>query len=453
MPLSPLYVGIHFYLPQTSEASHTRAPAHVSYMVAPKKEELVLSPGEDPAHHTRYMVKRPGSAGLFGPDLNNPPQLSATLSEVSHHAGPVWRLIVSVTEKDARLLTVGAHNLLSRFAWETGARQAMLPITEELDLDQVMWAAAMHRKAGHPHIHLVFWEPSAKRQRGKLSKGEHASVRKAWMRALYGARRQVLQQEKHAVREEIRALSRELPSSGILSDVQRKILTQDIAEIANKSPPRGRLAWAYLPSPAKASVEQTAQWILDTVPAIHEKAQRFMDLAEELARHHSTQDIRHRQARLHARQDLIQRMTPLLLKTARDWDRWQRQSLERALITQFPLPQDASTQAAVAQCHEMLHRMLLASKDQQRQMAHAAMQTFIQMTGMSLSQRLLEHGETVLIRAARAAQRELAQMTWGMMDSLVEGLLADVAEWEQVVRWSQDRRQMAMRRKAKGVLR
>ena len=54
MALRPLYMGLHFYLPQaTASLTHVGAVAHARYMVSPKKEELVRS--SDPGIHARYM--------------------------------------------------------------------------------------------------------------------------------------------------------------------------------------------------------------------------------------------------------------------------------------------------------------------------------------------------------------------------------------------------------------
>ncbi len=60
MALRPLYMRLHFYLPQgTASLTHVGAVAHARYMVSPKKEELVRS--SDPGIHARYMAERPGS--------------------------------------------------------------------------------------------------------------------------------------------------------------------------------------------------------------------------------------------------------------------------------------------------------------------------------------------------------------------------------------------------------
>ena len=54
MAMRPLYMGLHFYLPQaTASLTHVGAVAHARYMVSPKKEELVRS--SDPGIHARYM--------------------------------------------------------------------------------------------------------------------------------------------------------------------------------------------------------------------------------------------------------------------------------------------------------------------------------------------------------------------------------------------------------------
>lgn len=135
MALRPLYMGLHFYLSQgTASLSHVGAVAHARYMVSPKKEELVRA-ASDPSIHARYMAERPGSAGMFGADPDHEPNLSEVVETIHHHQGPVWRLIVSVTEEDARALAeLSTDSLLQRASWEQACRLVMPQIAEELGL-------------------------------------------------------------------------------------------------------------------------------------------------------------------------------------------------------------------------------------------------------------------------------------------------------------------------------
>lgn len=181
MALRPLYMGLHFYLPQgTASLTHVGAVAHARYLVSPKKEELVRS--SDPGIYAQSIAERPGSAGLFGPDPEQEPDLSQMVNIIQHHPGPVWRLIVSVTEEDARVLAEHSSDLLlQRSSWEEVCRLVMPQIGAELGLTGLDWAAAMHRKEGHPHIHLLFWESNPRRAAGQVSAGERQQMRRLWI--------------------------------------------------------------------------------------------------------------------------------------------------------------------------------------------------------------------------------------------------------------------------------
>lgn len=446
----PLYVGIHFYLPTVNARRMTRTAAHAAYMASPKKEELVQDDLTGPTLHARYMTERPGSAGLFGEDPDHPPILEDVMDRISGHTGPVWRFIVSVTESDAKNLGTGEDSLLFRPAWSRAARVAMIQIADELGLSEVEWSAAMHRKAGHPHIHLLFWERAPTRQHGKLSSGECHTVRQVWMRELYGPIRTRLGQEKTAMRSTIRETVREMtslvPPGDLLSATDQKVLMQHFVAIAETVPPKGRLAMAYLPAPAKDAVRTTTTWILRNVPSMRSMATRYLDCAEELARHHSDDWARHQRARGHAWEDLVDRVSAVVLRSAVQWDREQGRHLrERLRMTpRLGLLGEGDTMGA----HQTLRAMMTVSRAEWNAMAQEAVTHIVENEKGALSAPERHRLEAILMELAQRAQSQLTRLASGVTEGLWDGLLADIHEWEQMVRWAKD--QMRMRRRGQG---
>ena len=279
MALRPIYVGNHFYLPGgTGSQSLQSATAHLTYMGSPQKEELVTEAMESAALHAKYMGERPGSAGYFGPDRLRRPDPEALGEELRQHSGPVWRLIVSVTETDAVALG-GA--LLTRPAWEAAVRRTMPRVAESMGMDprNLRWAAAMHKKAGHPHVHLLFWEVPPTRLVGKWTAQELARGRQLWA-------------------QELGAL---------------------LGQVKEQLPLRGRLAYAYMPPDVKVRIGQTVTWLLKNVPEFQRAEERFLAAHGELAQHYGDGHIE--AARDRARQDLTERLASAVLPAAVDVDR------------------------------------------------------------------------------------------------------------------------------------
>ncbi len=454
MALRPLYMGLHFYLPQgTTSASHAGAVAHARYMVNPKKEELVRSP--DPGIHARYMAERPGSAGLFGPDPEQEPDLSQMVNIIQHHEGPVWRLIVSVTEEDARTLAEwSSDSLLQRQSWEQACRLVMPQIAAELALTDLDWAAAMHRKEGHPHIHLLFWESNPRRAVGQVSAGERRQMRRLWMRELYRPIRAPLQEEKHQVRETLRNAVKGLgdPTMGVrtavtLSALDRRELADRVTTLAQHLPEHGRLALAYLPATVKQEVRQTAIWMLHTIPEFRDLAVRYQDLAEELALQQSDQVPSHESARVHALQDLVDRISPILLRQAADWDRAQGRMIRETLMQSGPSTIDPQVMAAL---HPGLPQMVHQNLSQRQVTAHRVVQEAVAASEAPLSAREQARMEEVLVTVASRARAELVDGVADMAQGLFHGLFNEMVEWEQVARFIGEDRARRRQREAMG---
>ncbi len=327
--MRPVYVGNHFYLPGgKGKGSLKSAGAHLQYMGNPKKEELLLDSMESAAIHSKYMVERPGSAGYFSQNPEDRPEADNLYKKIAHHKGPVWRLIVSVTEEDA--LALGGQ-LMTRPGWEEAVRRTMPKVAASMgiELKNLEWAAAMHRKDGHPHVHLLFWEKKPKRVVGKWTKTELEKSRQLWARELYAPERNRLNREKSEARNELTAGVRSLlGGKGKAQDSERlpSLTSQQAAELGtllgtvkDGLPGKGRLSYAFMPPETKIAIGKTTDWLLSNVPRFGYLADRFADLNGELAQHFS--DAAPEAAKLSARQDLTERMATAVLRAAMELDR------------------------------------------------------------------------------------------------------------------------------------
>ncbi len=342
MALRPLIVKLHFYLPTAKDKISTLA--HLEYMGNPSKEELIRA-GESPDRddnaviHAAYIAGRPGSTGYFGPNEHNLPNPDAIAEGLRRHQCPVWRAIVSVTEADARAM---GGQLLFRPAWEDAAREALPRMADKLGIkrDNLQWVAAMHRKEGHPHLHLLFWETTAERTRGVLADGERRDVRRLWVQSLYRPERDRLGLEKQLQRELLiessRADLRNVQVKGIRWRIKEpapipyppRLGTSQAQELACKlnnlqamMPGTGRAALAYMPPEIKMEARQIVNWMITRSPEYKQAFDRYVEIAREFAMHYSDNMDYLKQAEDKARADITDRIAQGVIRQAASLDR------------------------------------------------------------------------------------------------------------------------------------
>lgn len=127
------------------------------------------TPGKNTAH-IKYIGTRPGvmknsladESGLFGKVNQLTFQRNLSLSQViqkvnqvSKEEKNVFRSIISFTSEQAAKL-----KLSSLSDWQEYAKCQIPIIAKEMGIkmENMEWAAAVHNKAGHPHIHIAFWD-------------------------------------------------------------------------------------------------------------------------------------------------------------------------------------------------------------------------------------------------------------------------------------------------------
>ena len=323
--MRPFIIRAHFYLPGgKGKTSMKAAVGHLKYMIDPDRhqssnEELLMPDHLEAGIHAKYMIERPGSLGGFGPTQAIPdPNAIAHLFE--HHDGPIWRCFVSVKEEDARAMGGG---LLTRKTWEESARRQLPKMAQALGIqpDNLDWIAAVHRKDGHPHIHLLLWEKAPTRERGKWSPSELKQIKQHWIRDLYAPLRDQAITAKNVARQSVVNATREALDTPMvfLPKSDREIFRQHLQAVRDQLPDSGSLRYAYLPAPAKSAVDQAADWLLAHVDPIKTSADQYIESARQLAQLY--QDTAVSTAADHARQDLRERMARSIIDGAKHLDR------------------------------------------------------------------------------------------------------------------------------------
>lgn len=321
--MRPLVVRTAFYLPHGGRrgASLSSAGHHLAYMTNPDKDELLVA---DAAIHARYMAHRPGSAGAFGPDPRMLVDVREAMETITTHRGPVWRMIVSVHEDDA--LAMGGE-LCRRAGWELVAREVMPQIAARMGIgaQSCAWVAAVHRTQNteaNPHLHLLFWQTTATREKGHLSAREMQAVRELWMKSLYRPERVRLGAQKTAARTHaLRELQRALADGALGSATDTHWLATRLERLGAVMPHSGTAALAFVGDEARVLAFEVVDELLHRLPALGEAAAAFEALAEDFQAHDSGDPERRARAGARARRDLRERLAQQVIREARTWQR------------------------------------------------------------------------------------------------------------------------------------
>jgi len=334
-PNAPFFVVFRFFQP--SPKSGAKNAAHVIYIGRrPGVDKDGDAPPIDHDVHLHYMDHRPRSHGLFGPegDTQDIQDVAATLK---HHDGIVWRGILSLREDDAI-----KYGFTNRRRWENALRATLPELGSQLGIagGHFKWVAAFHKEPGHYHVHVVFWDSTSSRTRGRLTPRELKGVRGLMMREIYGDERRRLLEEKTRIRNDARASISTLTKApfSMPRDPVGIALRNQLLVLSRSLPSTGRTALAYMPPAVKQEARRIADWILSQDGYAAQTA-RYLEIAGDLARHHSRQQGRIDSAKDEAFSDLRDRVAQVVLKGAA----FQRRSItsahSRARSVMFVFPQ------------------------------------------------------------------------------------------------------------------
>ncbi|CEP67125.1 Uncharacterized [Moorella glycerini] len=301
------------------------------------------------AGHVKYAAERPGSSGLFGPEGEPVPDWQELGSKLAKHNLPVWRVIVSLRQDDAERL-----GLAEREKWQAAIENGVNNANKamHLDPDHTRWVAAFHRKEGHPHCHVVIWEEEhgAARRQGYLEPGERKGVFRSFAREVFREERDRLTAEKTAIRDAIRELAgndigkvmefmREVKKARlearafwgsspkmlpVLTPGREEVLVRKLQDLAGIMHGKGRIALAYMPGEVKERAREIADWVLKQ-PGFNQSAERYRELARQLAGHYTMQPGALDEAAGKAYEDLRDRVAQVVLKGAAAINRLERE--------------------------------------------------------------------------------------------------------------------------------
>ncbi|MBS4055140.1 MAG: hypothetical protein KGZ64_10305 [Thermaerobacter sp.] len=311
-PNAPFFMFFKFH--EASTTNKAKNAAHIKYIAERPRVDKRPQEAEDDEIHFRYLNERPRSHGLFTQDAGEPNMASA-VQAVKEHDGLVWRAILSLREDDA--IKYGYTN---RGKWEDTLRATLPDLAHKMGIASTdfRWYAAFHKEAGHPHVHVVFWDRSAQRKRGKLTTPELNYARRLFMREIYGEERRRLLAEKTILRDLTRKEAIDFTKTSWSMDSKDSIvLRNDLLMLSFSLPKKGKMSLAFMPAPVKDEARRIADGILN-LPGLREQKIRHEEIAGQLAMHHTLRSEDIAQAKQNATSDMRDRVAQVVIKAASD---------------------------------------------------------------------------------------------------------------------------------------
>lgn len=245
-------------------------------------------------------IHNPGCAfGLWGrlpgmldsENINSLTTAKRIITEASK-SHTIYRAILSVDNDTAK-----EHGLYERGMWQTLVNRKISVIAEQMGIERMdfRWVASMHYVKGHPHVHIMYWDNSAKVRQEFVSKERFEiiaeKVRAAFGYEIYREEIQVLQQEKRGTvsqaRLELQSLCKEANLAEALnldhvSNAKLDELQKSFLALASDLPRKGALKYAYLPGPYKEKLDAFLDEIMK-ITDFHRLENKYLKLTDDIS--------------------------------------------------------------------------------------------------------------------------------------------------------------------------
>ena len=231
-----------------------RAKSHAGNLIRyiATREGVVIDKREN---YVGYIAMRPGAEkrgahGLFSAGEEKI-FLSKVAREVAAHEGIVWTNILSITRKDAE-----------RLGYETGeAWQTLLKANTHLMADamkipagDLIWYAAFHNEAHHPHIHMVAY---SKGKEPYLSEAGIQKMKSAFAREIFREDLLPLYAMQTERREAIGKETEKMISEISSAPAKNPVLIAKFIELSERlKSVKGRKVYGYLPGPLRKLTDE-----------------------------------------------------------------------------------------------------------------------------------------------------------------------------------------------------
>lgn len=206
-------------------------------------------------NYVGYIAMRPGVEkrgvhGLFHVG-ETPLALSKVAREVAAHEGIVWTNILSITRKDAARLGYETGE-----AWRTllKANTHLMADAMKIPADDLIWYAAFHNEAHHPHIHMVAY---SKGKEPYLSEAGIQKMKSAFAREIFREDLLPLYAMQTERREAIGKETEKMISEISSAPAKNPVLIAKFIELSERlKSVKGRKVYGYLPGPLRKLTDE-----------------------------------------------------------------------------------------------------------------------------------------------------------------------------------------------------
>ena len=231
-----------------------RAKSHAGNLIRyiATREGVVIDKREN---YVGYIAMRPGAEkrgahGLFSAGEEKI-FLSKVAREVAAHEGIVWTNILSITRKDAERLGYETGE-----AWRTllKANTHLMADAMKIPAGDLIWYAAFHNEAHHPHIHMVAY---SKGKEPYLSEAGIQKMKSAFAREIFREDLLPLYAMQPERREAIGKETEKMISEISSAPAKNPVLIAKFIELSERlKSVKGRKVYGYLPGPLRKLTDE-----------------------------------------------------------------------------------------------------------------------------------------------------------------------------------------------------
>ena len=231
-----------------------RAKSHAGNLIRyiATREGVVIDKREN---YVGYIAMRPGAEkrgahGLFSAGEEKI-FLSKVAREVAAHEGIVWTNILSITRKDAERLGYETGE-----AWRTllKANTHLMADAMKIPAGDLIWYAAFHNEAHHPHIHMVAY---SKGKEPYLSEAGIQKMKSAFAREIFREDLLPLYAMQTERREAIGKETEKMISENLSEPAKNPVLIAKFTELSERlKSVKGRKVYGYLPGPLRKLTDE-----------------------------------------------------------------------------------------------------------------------------------------------------------------------------------------------------
>ena len=231
-----------------------RAKSHAGNLIRyiATREGVVIDKREN---YVGYIAMRPGAEkrgahGLFSAGEEKI-FLSKVAREVAAHEGIVWTNILSITRKDAERLGYETGE-----AWRTllKANTHLMADAMKIPAGDLIWYAAFHNEAHHPHIHMVAY---SKGKEPYLSEAGIQKMKSAFAREIFREDLLPLYAMQTERREAIGKETEKMISEISSAPAKNPVLIAKFTELSERlKSVKGRKVYGYLPGPLRTLTDE-----------------------------------------------------------------------------------------------------------------------------------------------------------------------------------------------------